>query len=92
MTLQSPLFKGATRPPCFLGVPLKPFIAVTGAIALAALWTTPPAALAAVPAVALMRAAARDDDQRFRQIALALRLRRPRPLTAYAPCRGRIWP
>lgn len=92
MTLQSPLFKGATRPACFLGVPLKPFVAVTGAIALTALWTTPPVALAAVPAVALMRAMTRDDDQRFRQIALSLALRQRRELTAYAPCRKRSWP
>ncbi len=71
----APLFKGATRPPCFFGVPVKPFFCVTGSVFLLALWTSMPAALLSVPAVLVMREITRDDDQKFRVLALFFRFR-----------------
>lgn len=93
----SPIFKGATRPACFLGVPIRPFIGTVGGLVLLGLWTTPPVALLAIPAVVIMRSITRDDDQRFRQIWIRLATRGPRaknPLlyhgvSCFSPARSR---
>lgn len=74
MDITSPIFKGATRPACLFGVPIKPFIGVTLGCFIAGMWTWIPAAFACVPLVALMREATREDDQKFRAIAIRLRL------------------
>ena len=75
MALTAPLFKGATRPACVFGVPIRPFVAVAGGSFLIALWTWPPLALLAVPAILVMRAITKEDDQKFRAIAIRLKLR-----------------
>ena len=33
----APIFKGATRPPCVLGIPITPFVFVAGGILIASL-------------------------------------------------------
>lgn len=68
----APLFKGATRPACILGVPLKPFIGCIWIFSMFALWLGMPLLLGAVPCIYVMRQIAKDDDQRFRQIYLYL--------------------
>lgn len=73
MPITSPLFKGATRPACIAGVPIRPFIGVAGGSFLLALWTWMPLALLAVPVLALMREATKEDDQKFRAIGIRLR-------------------
>lgn len=78
-----PIFKGATRPAMKFGVPLVPLVLLFGAGMLAIMWIGPlftwwvlPVVLSTVPpALTWMRFVTRRDDQRFRQIFLALRLR-----------------
>lgn len=78
-----PIFKGATRPAMKLGVPLVPLVVVFGASmllimwvgALVTWWVVPLVVAAVVPALAWMRYLTRKDDQRFRQMYLAAKLR-----------------
>ena len=77
------IYKGATRPAMMLGVPLIALVMLAGTGMLAIMWIGPlltwwvlPIVLATVaPALAWMRFVTRRDDQRFRQIFLAVRLR-----------------
>jgi type IV secretion system protein VirB3 len=77
------IYKGATRPAMKFGVPLVPLVLLFGAGMLAIMWVGPlftwwvlPIVLATLaPTVAWMRFVTRRDDQRFRQIFLAVRLR-----------------
>ena len=78
------IYKGATRPAMKFGVPLVPLVVLFGSGMLITLWggvfvswwTAPLVFTAAVPTLAWMRFATRRDDQRFRQIYLALKLHR----------------
>ena len=78
------IYKGATRPAMKFGVPLVPLVVLFGSAMLVTLWggvlvswwTAPLVFAATVPTLAWMRFATRRDDQRFRQIFLALKLRR----------------
>ncbi len=78
------IYKGATRPAMKLGVPLVPLVLLFGAGMLAIMWIGPlftwwvvPIVLATVtPVLTWMRFVTRRDDQRFRQIFLAIRLGR----------------
>jgi type IV secretion system protein VirB3 len=82
MIPEEPIYKGATRPPTFLGVPLAAFIGVAGggfllgiyALVLASIvW----ASAVIVPSVAILawcRAVSRKDDQRLGQMAVAANL------------------
>ena len=78
------IYKGATRPAMKFGVPLVPLVVLFGGAMLVTLWggvlvswwTAPLVFAAAIPTLAWMRFATRRDDQRFRQIFLALKLRR----------------
>jgi type IV secretion system protein VirB3 len=81
--LRDPIFKGCTRPAMKFGVPLGPLIATFIVCFLSGMWIAAltssviPAVLGAALFVALlvtMRNIAKRDDQRFRQIGLALRL------------------
>jgi type IV secretion system protein VirB3 len=77
------IYKGATRPAMKLGVPLVPLVVLLGSGMLAIMWIGPlftwwvlPIAIATIaPVLAWMRFVTREDDQRFRQIFLAMRLR-----------------
>ena len=95
-----PIFKGATRPAMKLGVPLVPLVVVFGASMLVSMWigalvtwwVVPVVVAAVVPALAWMRYVTRKDDQRFRQMYLAAKLRladgnhRLWQSRSYAPC------
>ena len=82
MAYRDPVFRGCTRPPMFLGVPMIPVILVTGlAVLLAMLGLFLSAYISVavitlfVPAYAWMRAVTRADDQRLQQLILRLRMR-----------------
>jgi type IV secretion system protein VirB3 len=77
------IYKGATRPAMKMGIPLVPLVVLFGTGMLLILWVGTlltwwivPVVLAAfVPALAWMRFVTRKDDQRFRQMFVALKLR-----------------
>ena len=77
------IYKGATRPAMKLGIPLVPLVILFGGGMLMIMWIGPlltwwivPVVLATfAPTLAWMRFVTRKDDQRFRQIFLAMKLR-----------------
>ena len=86
------IYKGATRPAMKLGVPLVPLVVLMGAGMLAIMWigplfswwVVPIVGATVVPILTWMRFLTRRDDQRFRQIFLAVRL-------GWADRNRRIW-
>lgn len=77
------IYKGATRPAMKMGIPLVPLVVLFGTGMLLVLWIgtlvtwwIAPFVLAAfVPSLAWMRFVTSKDDQRFRQMFVALKLR-----------------
>jgi type IV secretion system protein VirB3 len=77
------IYKGATRPAMKLGIPLVPLVVLTGTAMLAMLWggillsgwVAAGVVLALGPALLWMRHVTAQDDQRFRQVFVALKLR-----------------
>ncbi len=67
---QAVIFKGATRPACILGVPIIPFVLVTGALIMLSFIIYAPLVLSVVPVVYVMKQITKDDDQRFLQLWL----------------------
>ncbi|MES2899567.1 MAG: VirB3 family type IV secretion system protein [Pseudomonadota bacterium] len=82
-TFHDPIFRGCTRPAMFAGVPMLPFLLVTGVFMLATVWTFYLASayvalfliMAYVPILLAMRQVTRRDDQRLRQLLLRARMR-----------------
>jgi type IV secretion system protein VirB3 len=80
---QDPIFRACTRPPIFAGVPLLPFLIITGTFLLTAAWTfylfnayvSLFLIMIYVPLLLTLRAVTRKDDQRLRQLMLRLRMR-----------------
>lgn len=70
MDQKAPLFKGATRPACVWGIPIKPFLGCVGVHILLAFWFYVPLLLFCVPSLMIMHRIAKEDDQRFRQLFL----------------------
>lgn len=81
--LAEAIYKGATRPAMKLGVPLVPLVLLVGAGMLLAIWggvflswSVAVAAIGGIgPVLLWMRVVTASDDQRLRQMFLALRLR-----------------
>ena len=77
------IYKGATRPAMKMGIPLVPLVVLFGGGMLLILWVgtlltwwiVPVVLIAFVPALAWMRFVTARDDQRFRQMYIALKLR-----------------
>ena len=77
------IYKGATRPAMKFGIPLVPLVMLFGTAMLVTMWggalftwwTAVGVLLACAPALAWMRFVTRKDDQRFRQLFIAARLR-----------------
>ena len=77
------IYKGATRPAMKLGIPLVPLVVLLGAGMLLVMWggilvsgwVALAVVLCLVPALLWMRFVTAQDDQRFRQMFLALKLR-----------------
>lgn len=76
------IYKGATRPAMKMGVPLVPLVVLAGTGMLltiwggilASWWVAVGVLVSFVPALLWMRFVTSKDDQRFRQIFVALRL------------------
>ena len=83
MVLHEAIYKGATRPAMKLGIPLVPLVVLFGLGMLVSIWggillsgwVVVAVVLALGPALAWMRCVTSNDDQRFRQIFLAAKLR-----------------
>ena len=83
MLLHEAIYKGATRPAMKFGIPLVPLVILLGGGMLLIMWGgtllswwVAVGVLAAFgPALAWMRFVTRKDDQRFRQIFVASKLR-----------------
>jgi type IV secretion system protein VirB3 len=77
------IYKGATRPAMKMGIPLVPLVLVFGGGMLLVMWggtllswwVAVCVVLSFVPALLWMRWVTAKDDQRFRQIFVALKLR-----------------
>ena len=77
------IYKGATRPAMKLGIPLVPLVVLVGTGMLLILWggilvnwwVALGVLIAIVPALLWMRFVTAQDDQRFRQMFVATRLR-----------------
>jgi type IV secretion system protein VirB3 len=77
------IYKGATRPAMKLGIPLVPLVVLFGAGMLLVMWggilvswwVAVAVLVAFVPALLWMRLVTARDDQRFRQMFVALKLR-----------------
>jgi type IV secretion system protein VirB3 len=77
------IYKGATRPAMKLGVPLVPLVVLTGTSMLLMIWSgvlvswwiALGVALTTAPLLAWMRYVTAKDDQRLRQMFIALKLR-----------------
>lgn len=77
------IYKGATRPAMKLGIPLVPLVVLFGTAmllimwggALISWWIALAVLLAVVPALLWMRLVTAKDDQRFRQMFVAMKLR-----------------
>ena len=77
------IYKGATRPAMKLGIPLTPLVILFGSGMLLTVWggllvswwIALGVLLALCPALLWMRVVTAQDDQRFRQVFLALKLR-----------------
>jgi len=77
------IYKGATRPAMKLGIPLVPLVVLFGLGMLLSIWggilvsgwVAAVVVLAIGPALGWMRFVTRKDDQRFRQIFVAMKLR-----------------
>jgi type IV secretion system protein VirB3 len=77
------IYKGATRPAMKLGIPLMPLVVLFGSGMLLIMWggvflswwVAVAVLLSFVPALLWMRFVTSRDDQRFRQIFVALKLR-----------------
>ena len=83
MDLHETIYKGATRPAMKFGIPLVPLVVLFGSGmllvmwggALLSWWMTVGVVIAFVPALGWMRFVTKKDDQRFRQMFVAARLR-----------------
>ena len=82
MVQREAIYKGATRPAMKFGIPLVPLVSLLGGGVLLIMWggtflswwTAIGGVVAAVPTLAWMRFVTRRDDQRFRQLFVAVRL------------------
>ncbi len=83
MVQQEAIYKGATRPAMKFGIPLVPLVVLFGAGMLVVVWggllvswwIAAAVVVAIAPVLAWMRLVTRHDDQRFRQLFVATKLR-----------------
>ena len=83
MNFKDPIFKGCTRPPMFVGVPMIPFLLITGIFLLLAVWLfyllspyiTLFLMIIYVPIFITLRQITKKDDQRLKQWLLRIQMR-----------------
>lgn len=73
--LRDPVFKGCTRPPMFMGVPLTPLIVFCGPVVILAMYTTLMWLALLPPLIGVLRMIAKNDDQQFRLLGLKVLFR-----------------
>ena len=81
--MRETIYKGATRPAMKFGIPLVPLVVLFGGGMLLIIWggtllswwLALPVLVAFLPALAWMRYVTHRDDQRFRQMFVAMKLR-----------------
>jgi len=66
------VFRGATRPPMFLGIPIMPLFFVGGVILLSSIYFSLKFAFALIPAYIIMQAMVKVDDQIFSLLGLRI--------------------
>jgi type IV secretion system protein VirB3 len=66
------VFRGATRPPMFIGVPIVPLFLVCGVILLVSIYFSLKYAFAIIPAVVIMQGMVKVDDHIFDLLGLRL--------------------
>lgn len=66
------VFRGATRPPMFIGIPIMPLFIVFSVIALASIYFSLKIFFALIPAIVIMQAAIKVDDQIFNLLGLRI--------------------
>lgn len=71
----APIFKGATRPACVMGIPIKPFVAVCSVGLLLGFWVWMPLILLLPVALRIMSQITAKDDQAFRQLWISWQTR-----------------
>lgn len=82
-TFHDPIFRGCTRPATFAGVPMLPFLLVSGGFLIVTGWTCYLASayiglflvMTYVPILLTMRAVTKKDDQRLHQLLMRARMR-----------------
>lgn len=80
---RDPIFRGCTRPAMFAGVPMIPFLLITGAFLLLSVWTfylisgyvSLFLCMVYLPLLAAMKDVTKKDDQRLRQLMMRLKIR-----------------
>ncbi|MDQ1829846.1 type IV secretion system protein VirB3 [Massilia scottii] len=80
---RDPIFRGCTRPAMFAGVPMLPFLLITGVFLMLTVWTFYLVSgyvslflvMAYFPIFVTMRAVTKKDDQRLRQMLMRARMR-----------------
>jgi type IV secretion system protein VirB3 len=80
---EDPVFKACTRPSMFAGVPMVPFLVISGLFLLVGMWTLlfinfyVPLVLAMIyfPLIAVLRQITKKDDQRLKQLFMRSRMR-----------------
>lgn len=103
MSFQEDIFKGATRPPMLVGVPLMPLLLLGGITLLLVFWggmfvsgwVAVATIVAAIPIFIWMRTVSKKDDQRLHQMFIRLKLSIPQrnkkfwKARSYAPVQWR---
>ena len=83
MSFRDPIFKGCTRPAMFAGVPMLPFLLVTGTFLILTVWTFYLVSgymslflvIVYVPVCVTMRQVTKKDDQRLHQLLMRTQMR-----------------
>lgn len=63
--IRTPIFKGLTRPACYLGIPATPFILVCTGVVIVSFWIYLPLVVLLIPILIFMKTLADKDSQIF---------------------------
>lgn len=72
--MSTQVFKGCTRQPSVLGVPMTPLVLCVGGFLILGIWVWIPLALGMIPTIMVLRSMSAHDDQIFRLLGLHLQL------------------
>lgn len=63
--IRTPIYKGLTRPACYFGIPVTPFVLVSTGAVILSFWIYLPLVVVLIPILLFMRAMADKDSQIF---------------------------